>query len=91
MSKKAALSELKRKLRGSVSTDPSDLYWKSFDSSKLLFPIDAVVRPKNEKEVGQLLKLANKYKVPVTPRGSGTCLIGCASSVHGGWVLDMSS
>lgn len=91
MSKKAALSELKRKLRGSVSTDPSDLYWKSFDSSKLLFPIDAVVRPKNEKEVGQLLKLANKHKVPVTPRGSGTCLIGCASSVYGGWVLDMSS
>ena len=91
MSKKSALSELKRRLGNSVVTDPDTLYWKSFDSSKLAFPIDAVIQPKNEKQVGLVLKLANKHKVPVTTRGAGTCLIGCATAVKGGWVLDMSA
>ncbi|MDG2170857.1 MAG: FAD-linked oxidase C-terminal domain-containing protein [Opitutales bacterium] len=90
MPKKSALSELKRRLRGSVKTDAETLYWKSFDSSKLSFPIEAVIQPKNDREIGTLLKLANKHKVPVTTRGSGTCLTGAASPKEGGWVLDLS-
>ena len=90
MPKKSALSELKRRLRGSVKTDADSLYWKSFDSSKLSFPIEAVIEPKNDREIGALLKLANKHKVPVTTRGSGTCLTGAASPKEGGWVLDLS-
>jgi len=90
MPKKSALSELKRRLRDSVLTDADNLYWKSFDSSKLSFPIEAVVQPKNAKEVGIVLKLANQLKVSVTTRGAGTCLTGAASPVKGGWVLDLS-
>jgi glycolate oxidase len=90
MSKKSALSELKRRLPGSVKTDADSLYWKSFDSSKLSFPIEAVIQPGNEKEIGVALKLANAYKVPVTTRGAGTSLTGSASPLMGGWVLDLS-
>lgn len=90
MPKTSALSELKRRLRDSVKTDADSLYWKSFDSSKLSFPIEAVIQPKNDREIGILLKLANQYKVPVTTRGTGTCLTGAASPKQGGWVLDMS-
>ncbi|MCZ6674898.1 MAG: FAD-binding protein [Verrucomicrobia bacterium] len=90
MPKKSALSELKRRLGGSVATDEDSLYWKSFDSSKLAFRIEAVIQPKNDKEVGPVLKLANQYKIPVTTRGAGTCLTGAASPVKGGWVLDLS-
>jgi glycolate oxidase len=90
MPKKSALSELKRRLRDSVSTDEDSLYWKSFDSSKLAFPIEAVIYPKSDKELGTVLKLANRLKIPVTTRGAGTCLTGAASPVKGGWVLDLS-
>jgi glycolate oxidase len=90
MPKPSALSELKRKLGSSVLTDPDSLYWKSFDSSKLAFPIDAVIQPKNEEEVATALRLANKHKMPLTTRGAGTSLTGSASAVNGGWVLDLS-
>ena len=90
MPKKTALSQLKRRLGSSVHTDANSLYWKSFDSSKLAFPIEAVVIPKNDKEVGVVLKLANQYNVPVTTRGAGTSLTGSASPFKGGWVLDLS-
>ncbi len=62
----------------------------SFDSSKLSFEYDALIRARADKDVGIVLKLANEYKVPVTARGAGTSLTGSASPVIGGWVLDFS-
>ncbi|MCB1121128.1 MAG: FAD-binding protein [Verrucomicrobiae bacterium] len=90
MPKKSAMAALKRRLGPCVHTDKDSLYWKSFDSSKLHFPIDAVIQPQTEKDVRSVLELANRYKVPVTTRGAGTSLTGSASAVMGGWVLDMS-
>ena len=49
----------------------------------------AVVRPANTTEVSQILKLANKYKVPVTPRSGGSSLQGEAIPKPGGIVVDM--
>jgi len=62
----------------------------SFDSSKLSFDYDALIVARTEKDVGEVLQLANRYKVPITPRGTGTSLTGSASPVKGGWVLDLS-
>ena len=62
----------------------------SFDSSKLSYEYDALIRARSEDDVRETLKLANKYKIPVTPRGTGTSLTGSASPVKGGWVLDVS-
>ena len=48
---------------------------------------DAVVSPRNTEEVSKILKLCNKYKIPVVPRGSGTNLCAGTCPVEGGVVL----
>ncbi len=45
---------------------------------------DLVVIPGNAEEVSAVLKLANRYQVPFTPRGAGTGLSGGATTVYGG-------
>ncbi|UCH97046.1 MAG: FAD-binding oxidoreductase [Candidatus Aminicenantes bacterium] len=49
----------------------------------------AVVRPVNTQQVSEILKWANKSKVPVTPRGGGTGLCGGCIPVPGGIVLSL--
>ncbi len=81
---------LKRKLGARiVLTDTAALHEASFDSSKILFDAAAVIRPRRDADIGVVLTLANKYRVPVTTRGRGTTLTGAAAPVRGGWVLDM--
>jgi glycolate oxidase len=85
----AATRLLQRRLaRRVVHTDPASLYEASFDSAKLPFPPEAVIKVRKEAEVGIVLELAHRYGVPVTTRGRGTTLTGAAAPVHGGWVLD---
>jgi glycolate oxidase len=48
-----------------------------------------VVKPADTKEVSELLKVCNQYKVPVTPRGAGTGLSGGALPTHHGVVISM--
>ncbi|CDQ19154.1 FAD-binding oxidoreductase [Halobacillus karajensis] len=73
-----------------VLTTLADRHSYSFDASFGEHLPDAVVQAKEKHEVLEVLKLANRYKVPVHPRGSGTCLSGGPLPVHGGIVLDMS-
>ncbi|MEQ6390295.1 glycolate oxidase subunit GlcD [Bacillaceae bacterium S4-13-58] len=48
---------------------------------------DGVVSPRNTKEVSEVLKTCNEYKVPIVPRGSGTNLCGGTTPTEGGVVL----
>jgi glycolate oxidase len=48
---------------------------------------EAVVRPRSAKEISEIMKLANREKIPVTPRGAGSGLSGGAVPVHGGIVI----
>ena len=50
----------------------------------------AVVRPASTQQVVEIAKLATEFKVPITPRGSGTGLSGGATPVPGGIVLSFS-
>jgi glycolate oxidase len=50
----------------------------------------AVVRPANTQQVADIARLATKYAVPITPRGSGTGLSGGATPVPGGIVVSFS-
>jgi glycolate oxidase len=85
----AATALLKRKLgRRVVRTDDESLREASFDSAKIPYRPQAVVRVRKEQDVGVVLALANQHAVPVTTRGRGTTLTGAATPVHGGWVLD---
>jgi glycolate oxidase len=85
----AATQQLRRKLGARVvRTDDGALREASFDSAKIPFLPEAVIRVRREEEVGIVLTLANRHRVPVTTRGRGTTLTGAATPIRGGWVLD---
>ena len=84
-----ATRQLKRRLGARVDTSKRGCWAASFDSSKISFLPVAVIMPRNEKDIGPVLELANRHRVPVTVRGRGTTLMGSAAPVHGGWVIDM--
>lgn len=48
---------------------------------------DVVVKPRTAEEVSAIIKLANREKIAVTPRGAGSGLSGGAVPIRGGIVL----
>ncbi len=48
---------------------------------------EVVVRPGSVEEIAEIMKLANRERIPVTPRGAGSGLSGGAVPVYGGIVL----
>lgn len=53
------------------------------------FPPHVVVKPRTAAEISEILKIANKHKIPVVPIGARTGLSGGALSVQGGIGLAM--
>ncbi len=85
-------SDLERELRKVVEGDV-----RFDDYSRLLYSTDAsmyqvepigVVMPRSAADVHAVLELANRYNVPVLPRGGGTSLAG--QTVNHAVVLDFS-
>ncbi len=73
-----------------VFTDEETLALCSKDETEdFSFSPEAVVKPENSKQISEIIILANKNLIPVTPRGGGTGLSGGALPVHGGIVLSM--
>jgi D-lactate dehydrogenase (cytochrome) len=50
---------------------------------------DLVIWPLSADEIGQILRMANEARIPVTPWGAGTSLEGNPNPVEGGIVLDL--
>jgi len=48
---------------------------------------EALVRPGSADEIARIMKLANRERVPVTPRGAGSGLSGGAVPIYGGIVM----
>lgn len=48
---------------------------------------DAVVSPRNTKEIAEIVKICNEHKIPLVPRGSGTNLCAGTCPTEGGIVL----
>ncbi|MEH7501754.1 glycolate oxidase subunit GlcD [Neobacillus drentensis] len=60
----------------------------SYDSTPNLQALpDAVISPRNTKEVSEIVKICNEHKIPIVPRGSGTNLCGGTCPTEGGLVL----
>jgi glycolate oxidase len=72
-------------------TSPAETYVYAFDAGIHRRKPDAVVRPVNVQEVQKLVLLANKHKIPIIPRGSGTALCGHTVPIDGGIVVDMQA
>ena len=56
----------------------------------LRFYPDVVIRPTNAEQISSILRICNRERIPVTPRGAGTGLSGGALPVHGGVVIAMN-
>lgn len=72
--------------------DEAGLNW--YASDKSLLPAkrpDLVVKVKNVLEVQGIVRLANKYCIPVIPRSSGIGFYGNGIPEEGGIVIDLSS
>lgn len=71
--------------RDNVLSSPVDLSVYECDGETLdTARPDLVVLPGNTDEVCAVVRLANKHKVPISPRGAGTGLSGGATTIMGG-------
>lgn len=82
-----------------VSTEEADLVAYSKDAmlitnrwaieKKIPGLAHVVTWPGTEAEVSKIVKLAADHKIPVTPYGEGSGVVGAAIPVHGGITIDM--
>ena len=80
--------ELRRVVDGEVRFDDYTRLLYSTDASMYQVEPIGVVLPRSRDDVRAVLELANRYNVPVLPRGGGTSLIG--QTVNHAVVLDFS-
>lgn len=73
-----------------VLTSEEDLVSYGYDASFGFYLPDLVVQVTSVEETAGILKLANRFKIPVTPRGQASSLSGGPLPVKGGIVLDVS-
>jgi glycolate oxidase len=66
-----------------------DLFSYGYDASQIMGFPDCVVFPGNTAEVAQLIKLANRCRFAVYPRGAGSGMVGAAVPRHGGMVVSL--
>ena len=59
------------------------------ETEDYLFPPNVVLKPANALEISAVLKVANDFKIPVTPIGARTGLSGGALCIYGGIGLSM--
>ncbi len=62
----------------------------SCDASEHSHRPEGAVWAETAGQVSEIMKLANRQKIPVIPRGAGTGLSGMAVPIQGGIVLDLS-
>lgn len=71
-----------------VLVDEESLHHYSHDETEdLHYPPEVVVKPRTAEEISAILKICNKERIPVTPRGAGTGLSGGALPHLGGVLL----
>jgi len=56
-------------------------------TENLHYPPELVVKPANAEEISSIMKICNRHKITVTPRGAGTGLSGGALAHLGGILL----
>jgi len=90
MLKPAVLKELKSIVGpANFSTSPEELVVYSYDATQRDSLPWVVVRPCSSREISEILRLANRERFPVVPRGAGTGMSGGAVPVQGGVVLSL--
>ena len=76
-----------------VTVDPEklDVYKTDEEGNSYWFHTpEVVVFPETTEQVAEVVKLANKYLVPITPRAAGSGVACGAIPVHGGMVMELN-
>ena len=66
---------------------PEDLATYSYDGFLPEFMPDGVIIPGNKDEISQIMKLANREKINIIPRGAGTNICGSSVAREGGIII----
>ncbi|MGC8794971.1 MAG: FAD-linked oxidase C-terminal domain-containing protein [Bryobacteraceae bacterium] len=72
---------------GSLLDQPEDLVLYEYDGSPDKGRPDMVVFPRTAEQVSGIMRIAHRYRIPVTPRGAGTGLSGGSVPAGGGLVV----
>lgn len=70
-----------------VSSDKAHTLAYSYDATRNEYEPDAVVFPRNEQDVSNILKYCNEHKIIIVPRGAGSGFTGGALPANGGIIL----
>ncbi len=73
-----------------VLASEEDRWCYAYDATDLTHLPDLVVFPGSAEEISRIVKLANRHRFPVVPRGAGTGRAGGSVPVLGGVVLVMT-
>lgn len=85
---KKIINEIKKNLgQERVFTEKEYLLTYSYDATALEFLPELVVFPENEEDIQKVLKIANRNKIPITPRGAGVGYTGGSIPLKGGIVM----
>ncbi|MDZ7698799.1 MAG: FAD-linked oxidase C-terminal domain-containing protein [Deltaproteobacteria bacterium] len=66
---------------------PEDLATYAYDGFLPEFTPDAVVIPGNTSEISAIMKIANRERIPMIPRGAGTNICGSSVAREGGLIM----
>jgi glycolate oxidase len=89
--RKPPLKEITRIVgKENLLSEEEDLCSYGYDASRLRGSPDCVAFPGNVGEVAELLRLANRDRIAVYPRGAGSGMVGAAVPGIGGMVLSLN-
>ena len=72
-----------------IYDDKAHMIAYSYDATRTRYEPDAVVFPRDEQDVSDILKYCNKHKLIITARGAGSGFTGGALPADGGIILAM--
>ena len=72
-----------------VYSDKAHLIAYSYDATRTRFEPEAVVFPRDEQDVSDILRYCDEHRIVITPRGAGSGFTGGALPANGGIILGM--
>jgi len=72
-----------------IYDDKAHMIAYSYDATRTRYEPDAVIFPRNEQDVSNILKYCNENRIVITARGAGSGFTGGALPANGGIILAM--
>ena len=72
-----------------IYDDKAHMIAYSYDATRTRYEPDAVIFPRHEQDVSDILKYCNQHGIVITPRGAGSGFTGGALPANGGLILGM--